>query len=71
MAHLGKFEKGHIHDFDLAPIASKDGEHLLPTKACYTVNRIPEHEPAKRVFEPQPGTVLRARFIAPHCRVPR
>ncbi len=41
MVHLEKFEEGHIHDFDLAPIASKDGEHLLHTKAYYTVNEVP------------------------------
>lgn len=43
MAHLEKFERGHSHDFDLTPIASKDGEHLLHTKAYYTVNEVPRN----------------------------
>ena len=42
MVHLEKFEIGHIHDFDLAKISSKDGEHLLHTKAYYTVNEVPK-----------------------------
>lgn len=33
---------GHVHEFDLAGLASKDGEPLLHTKAYYTVNRIPK-----------------------------
>lgn len=31
----------HIHDFDLAGLASATGERLLHTKAYYTVNEIP------------------------------
>ncbi len=42
MVHLEKFEVGHIHDFDLATMASKDGEHLLHTQAYYTVNEVPK-----------------------------
>lgn len=34
--------EGHVHAFDLAGLASADGENLLHTKAYYTVNRIPE-----------------------------
>lgn len=41
MLHLEKIEEGHIHDFDLAPILSKEGAHLLHRKAYYTVNEIP------------------------------
>ena len=41
MVHLEKIEEGHIHDFDLAPIRSKEGAPLLHTKAYYTVNEIP------------------------------
>ena len=43
MVHLEKFEIGHIHDFDLATMASKDGERLLHTKAYYTVNEVPKN----------------------------
>ena len=38
---LERFEKGHIHDFDLGGMKSRDGEPLLHTKAYYTVNEIP------------------------------
>lgn len=41
MVHLEKFEEGHIHDFDLAKIKSKNGGPLLHNKAYYTVNEIP------------------------------
>ncbi len=41
VVHLEKFEVGHIHDFDLATMASKDGERLLHTQAYYTVNEVP------------------------------
>ena len=43
MVHLEKFEVGHIHDFDLATMASKDGERLLHTQAYYTVNEVPKN----------------------------
>lgn len=33
---------GHVHEFDLSGLRSKDGEDLLHTKAYYTVNRIPK-----------------------------
>jgi hypothetical protein len=42
MVHLEKIEEGHIHDFNLAPMKSKDGAPLLHTKAYYTVNEIPQ-----------------------------
>jgi len=32
---------GHVHEFDLAGVRSKDGDDLLHTKAYHTVNRIP------------------------------
>ncbi len=38
---LESIVEGHIHDFDLAGLQSKDGETLLHTKAYYTVNEIP------------------------------
>lgn len=43
MVRLDKITEDHIHDFDLAKIASKDGEHLLHSKAYYTVNEIPNN----------------------------
>ena len=32
---------GHVHEFDLFGVKSKDGDDLLHSKAYYTVNRIP------------------------------
>ncbi|MFT7643757.1 MAG: hypothetical protein ACI9G1_005523 [Pirellulaceae bacterium] len=40
--YLDKIEEGHIHDFDLANMKSKDGGKLLHKKAYYTVNEIPK-----------------------------
>jgi hypothetical protein len=34
--------EGHVHAFDLAGLASAEGDELLHTKAYYTVNRIPK-----------------------------
>ena len=42
MVRLDKVTEDHIHDFDLAGMTSKDGEHLLHKKAYYTVNEIPK-----------------------------
>ncbi|BDS06725.1 hypothetical protein NT6N_17650 [Oceaniferula spumae] len=42
MLYLDQITEGHIHDFDLAPMKSKEGGELLHTKAYYTVNEIPE-----------------------------
>ncbi len=39
--HLDKIEQGHIHDFHLAPMKSREGAPLLHTRAYYTVNEIP------------------------------
>lgn len=33
---------GHVHEFDLAGVRSRDGDDLLHTKAYYTCNRIPK-----------------------------
>lgn len=40
---LDKIIEGHIHDFDFAPIKSKQGTPILHTKAYYTVNEIPKN----------------------------
>ena len=42
MVYLDKITEGHIHDFNLAPMKSKDGGKLLHKKAYYTVNEIPK-----------------------------
>ena len=34
--------EGHVHEFDLGGIRSRDGADLLHTKAYYTLNRIPK-----------------------------
>ncbi len=41
MLHLDKIIEGHIHDFSLDAMKSKEGKSLLHTKAYYTVNEIP------------------------------
>lgn len=40
--HLDQVVEGHIHDFDLMGVKSKDGKPLLHRKAYYTVNEIPK-----------------------------
>ena len=40
--YLDKIQEGHIHDFDLAKMKSKDREKLLHNRAYYTVNEIPK-----------------------------
>ena len=39
---LDKLERGHVHEFDLAAIRSRDGEELLHRHAYYTVNEVPK-----------------------------
>lgn len=38
---LDRLVKGHVHEFDLSPLLSKDSEELVHTFAFYTVNEIP------------------------------
>jgi hypothetical protein len=38
---LDTLTKGHVHEFDLAALRSKDGEELLHHDAYYTVNEVP------------------------------
>jgi hypothetical protein len=33
--------QGHVHDFDLSPLRSEDGDKLVHVKAYYTLNEIP------------------------------
>ena len=40
--YLDKIQEGHIHDFDLANMKSKDRKKLLHKRAYYTVNEIPK-----------------------------
>jgi hypothetical protein len=42
LVHLDTITEDHIHDFDLAPLTSSDGQRLVHAKAYYTVNEIPE-----------------------------
>ena len=42
MLQLDEIIEGHIHDFNLDSLKSKDGKPLLHTKAYYTVNEIPK-----------------------------
>ena len=41
MLQLDSIVEGHIHEFDLKGVLSRDGKPLLHTKAYYTVNEIP------------------------------
>jgi hypothetical protein len=43
MVHLEKITEDHIHEFDLGPITTPDGQRLLHKKAYYTVNEIPKN----------------------------
>ena len=45
--HLEKIVEGHIHDFDLAALRSREGDPLLHTGAYYTVNEIPGDSPGR------------------------
>ncbi|MDC0300951.1 hypothetical protein OAK88_02995, partial [Akkermansiaceae bacterium] len=38
---LNQLLKGHVHEFDLAGLKSRDGEALLHKNAYYTVNEVP------------------------------
>lgn len=42
--YLDKIVEGHIHDFDLMQMKSKENENLLHKKAYYTVNEIPKSD---------------------------
>jgi hypothetical protein len=39
---LESLKKGHVHEFDLGALRSRDGEELLHRHAYYTVNEVPE-----------------------------
>lgn len=38
---LSAMTKGHVHEFDLGALRSRDGEELLHRHAYYTVNEVP------------------------------
>ena len=40
-----KDTRGHVHEFDLAGLRSRDGETLLHRHAYYTVNEVPKPKP--------------------------
>jgi hypothetical protein len=39
---LDTLTKGHVHEFDLAPVLDRQGGTLVHTFAFYTVNEVPE-----------------------------
>lgn len=39
---LGELKRGHVHEFDLGALRSRDKEALLHRHAYYTVNEVPE-----------------------------
>ncbi|MFT5462241.1 MAG: hypothetical protein ACI8QS_001114 [Planctomycetota bacterium] len=41
---LDTITRGHVHEFDLGALRSRDGEELLHRQAYYTVNEIPLNE---------------------------
>jgi glucose/arabinose dehydrogenase/type 1 glutamine amidotransferase len=41
---LDALSKGHVHEFDLGGLRSRDGEELLHRHAYYTVNEVPRAE---------------------------
>jgi glucose/arabinose dehydrogenase len=45
---LDTLRRGHVHEFDLGALRSRDGEELLHRHAYYTVNEVP--------LSPDPGT---------------
>jgi hypothetical protein len=42
---LDKLAQGHVHEFDLGGLRSRDGEALLHRHAFYTVNEVPRAKP--------------------------
>ncbi len=40
--HIRGLVQGHVHEFHLPALKSRDGEHLLHTRAYYTLNEIPK-----------------------------
>jgi hypothetical protein len=44
---LDPLVRGHVHEFDLGALRSRDGEELVHRNAYYTVNEIPGRSPGK------------------------
>lgn len=42
---LDQLTRGHVHEFDLGSLRSRDGAELLHRHAYYTVNEVPKAEP--------------------------
>ena len=49
---LSEWSLGHVHELDLEPIRSQDGEELLHHDAYYTVNAVPEQQPGEQATAP-------------------
>lgn len=49
---LSEWSLGHVHELDLKPICSQDGEELLHHDAYYTVNAVPEQQPGEQAAAP-------------------
>ena len=39
---LDRLQRGHVHEFDLAPLRSRGGAPLVHSRAYYTVNEVPD-----------------------------
>lgn len=50
--------QGHVHDFHLPEMKSKDGEQLLHSSAYYTLNEIPKPAVKKRVSHVKPNDTV-------------
>lgn len=48
---LDAMTKGHVHEFDLSALRSRDGEPLLHHNAYYTVNEVPSTDTTKPSIE--------------------
>ena len=50
---LNQWTLGHVHELDLEPLRSRDGEELLHHDAYYTVNAVPTQEPGEQAAAPR------------------
>jgi hypothetical protein len=41
---LNQVKRGHVHEFDLGSLRSRDRDELLHRHAYYTVNEVPEQK---------------------------
>ncbi|MCH2100962.1 MAG: ThuA domain-containing protein [Planctomycetes bacterium] len=50
---LSEWSLGHVHELDLEPLRSRDGEELLHHDAYYTVHAVPEQSPGEESSVPR------------------